>query len=321
MEQAVVSYAEGVAKALVGKLGLLLSEEYKLLRGVRGEVIFLRDDVAIMNSLLRMLAEADDGTVNHFVREWMKQVRELAYDAEDNIDLFARRISCIAPVTWRLGGVWRLWVTLHARHRLGCDIKDLRARALAISERRTRYGIDSQAMRPSAFFAPCNSSLAIVSGGGEANSPAANRLVGIEDQVKSLVKKVNHADNDKQLKVFSIVGFGGLGKTTLAMEVCRRLEDKFHCQATVSISQAFDASKDMGELLKSMLQQVLKIKRGQKHKGTQDEELEHVDNLGVKNESELKEALKTHLKDKRYLLPNSNVSPFVFYFHFILSIL
>ncbi|KAJ1256903.1 hypothetical protein BS78_K276900, partial [Paspalum vaginatum] len=292
---AVVSYAEGAAKALLGKIGLLLSEEYKLLRGVRGEVVLLRDDVAIMNSLLRMLAEADDGSVNHFVREWMKQVRKLAYDGEDNIDLFTRRICCIRPVHGALDHARQWWEMLHARHRLGCDIKDLRARALAISERRAMYGVGSHELRSSAYFvrrAPLTSRHI---GLRAANSPN----VGIESQVKTLSSRLDPVKNnpDSELKVFSIVGYGGLGKTTLALEVCRRLEDKFNCQAIVSVSQAFDASTDMGELLKRILQQVVKMKR---ENSTQ--ETEAVGNLGQMDETTLTNKLSEHLKDKKYLI-------------------
>jgi putative protein kinase ArgK-like GTPase of G3E family len=40
-----------------------------------------------------------------------------------------------------------------------------------------------------------------------------------------------------QPKVLSIVGFGGLGKTTLANEIYHKLEGKFQCRAFVSVSQ------------------------------------------------------------------------------------
>lgn len=299
MEGLVASYAEGVAQALVGKLGQLLSEEYRQLRGVRGEVVHLRDEVAIMNALLRMLSEADDGAVDHFVREWMKQVRELAYDAEDCIDLFVRRVSCVPAGGRALGGAWHLFATLGARHRLAADIQAFRARALAISERRARYGVDGQALRPSLSFGPgaAASSAQVL---GAANDP--NQFVGIKDQVERLSEKVKSvkltSDNqpDKKLKVVSIVGFGGLGKTTLAMEVCRKLEEEFDCQAIVSVSQAFDASKDMSGLLKRVLQQVVKVKRDQ-HKGMQEEE--PLDNSGD-DEHALATELSKRLAGKRY---------------------
>ena len=79
---------EAAAQTILSNAGLLLSEEYRLLSGVGGDVAELRDDMASMNALLRMQSEAEDGAVDHFVREWMKQLRELAYDAEDCVDRY-----------------------------------------------------------------------------------------------------------------------------------------------------------------------------------------------------------------------------------------
>uniref|UniRef100_A0ACD5UGH9 Uncharacterized protein n=1 Tax=Avena sativa TaxID=4498 RepID=A0ACD5UGH9_AVESA len=50
----------------------------------------------------------------------------------------------------------------------------------------------------------------------------------------------------------SIVGCGGLGKTTLAMEVCHQIGGNFQCQAAVSVSRTLDLKK----LLKDMLYQI-----------------------------------------------------------------
>jgi len=45
---------EAAAQTILSNAGLLLSEEYRLLSGVGGEVAELRDDMATMNALLRM---------------------------------------------------------------------------------------------------------------------------------------------------------------------------------------------------------------------------------------------------------------------------
>jgi adenylylsulfate kinase-like enzyme len=55
-----------------------------------------------------------------------------------------------------------------------------------------------------------------------------------------------------QLMVLSIVGFGGLGKTTLANEIYRKLEGKFQCRAFVSASQKPNVRK----ILRTILSQV-----------------------------------------------------------------
>ena len=81
------------------------------------------------------------------------------------------------------------------------------------------------------------------------------------------------------------MGFGGLGKTTLAMELCRHLEADFQRQALVSVSQAFDAGKDMKGLLARVLRQI--------EKAMQTDEMD-VQGLSSK--------LNEVLKDKRYML-------------------
>jgi disease resistance protein RPM1 len=48
--------------------------------------------------------------------------------------------------------------------------------------------------------------------------------------------------------VLSIVGFGGLGKTTLAKEVCHKIQGHFDCHAFVSISQKPNVRKIMKDV-------------------------------------------------------------------------
>uniref|UniRef100_A0A0E0LI84 AAA+ ATPase domain-containing protein n=1 Tax=Oryza punctata TaxID=4537 RepID=A0A0E0LI84_ORYPU len=284
MESAVASHADG----LVTRLGQLVIEEFRLLSGVRGKVDHLKDEVAIMNAV-------EEGAVDHFVREWMKQVRELAYDAEDCIDLFLLRIGYAPPRASAPKRTWRRLVTIGPRRRLAADIEKLLARALAISERRVRYDVDGQALPRSVWFVPASTF----------PSTALSKLVGIEDQVQhfsGLVKsEMLTCDNqpDVGLKVFCIVGFAGLGKTTLAMEVCRSLEEEFHCQANVSVSQAFDAGKDLSGLLKRMLHQLVRVRRDGERGLQEEQPLANVDGCTV---DELEMKLRMHLQNKRYLI-------------------
>uniref|UniRef100_A0A0E0LJA6 AAA+ ATPase domain-containing protein n=1 Tax=Oryza punctata TaxID=4537 RepID=A0A0E0LJA6_ORYPU len=289
-----------VGKALLGKLGQLVSEEFRLLSGVSDEIVYLRDDVAIMNALLRMLSEADEAAVAHFVREWMNQVRELAYDAEDCIDLFLLRISYNPPRAGAFRRAWswrRLVTTAGPRRRLATDIHKLRARARAISERRAHYGVGDHALPRSAWFIPGTTTTTT-----GAALRADSELVGIDDQLQRLSDLVmsEKLTSDVSRKVFSIVGFAGLGKTTLAMEVYRSLEEEFDCHVNVSVSQAFDAGKDIGGLLRSMLQQVVRVTRDGEIRGLQEgQPLVNIDGCDV---DELETKLSQHLNNKRYLI-------------------
>ncbi|VAI93719.1 unnamed protein product [Triticum turgidum subsp. durum] len=293
---------EGAAE-LVSTVGLVVGEEYRQLRGVGREVAELRDELATMNAILRMHSEADEGDVDHFVREWMKQVRELAYDSEDCVHLYIFRIRCRRSdglVAWSK----RVLATLFPRHRLAGDIKDLRARAVAISERHARYGVSREALRgsPSLAFAPMPRA---ASASADALRPANDpgQFVGIMEQANILAEKVKAADDqesDMKLKVFSVVGFGGLGKTTLAMEVCRQLETEFQRQAQISVSQTFDDKKDMEALLKRVIQQIVKPKADNEEGIKVEESLTGgLDNMNL---NQLAQELARTLQDKRYLI-------------------
>ncbi|XP_037446405.1 disease resistance protein Pik-2-like [Triticum dicoccoides] len=303
---------ESAAKSIASKVGQVLVDELQDIRGVGNKVVHLRDELATMNAALRIISEADQDKVDHLVREWEKQVHDLAYDAEDCTDTYSLRIIRPSPpppddfagnkliFSWAgylLGRAKRVarypYEKLVLQRTLAADIKDLLARTTTISERRVRYGIDRAELPRAASFIPVSASSISASALRRAHNP--DQFVGITDQVSALAVKIKAADqdeDDKSLKVFSIVGFGGLGKTTLAMEVCRQLDKEFPRQAMVSVPQAFAGEKDVKGLLVRVLQQILKEKQPN---GNQL----HVDRMDV---DDLSKKIKELLKQTRCLI-------------------
>ncbi|KAF7069765.1 hypothetical protein CFC21_075348 [Triticum aestivum] len=302
------------AASIVSKFGQALVEELQEIRGVGNKIVHLRDELSSMNAVLRMLAEADDDCVDHLVREWTKQVRELASDAEDCVDIYKLRVRRPLPrlpvdpgapfnCARRLLGHARLlpaivrhqFLKLYLKRCLAADLPELLDRMVIINERRARYGVDQEALRRSATFATV--SPATVSARALRPSNDHDQFIGLTDQVNALADKLRSGD-DKDMKVFSIVGFGGLGKTTLAMEVCRELEVDFPHQAQASVSQAFDGGKDLEGLLKRMLHQMAKQKSDNKD-GIKEEDVAGIDGMDVPG---LTGKLQDLLRDKRYLI-------------------
>ncbi|CAD6343513.1 unnamed protein product [Miscanthus lutarioriparius] len=139
--------AQGAVDSLLGRLSSVLLEEAQLLRGVRGDVEFIKDEMESMNGFLLDVAAAD--RPNHQVRAWAKQVKELAYDSQNCIDRYVQCVSDVpgagagsgAGVLATLRRAPRLLSTMPARHRTAVRIRELKARARDLGERRRRYDV------------------------------------------------------------------------------------------------------------------------------------------------------------------------------------
>jgi len=73
MDRFMASAATGVMSSLLAKLGELLGEDYKMQRGMRREIAFLKDELSSMNVLLERLADSE--TLDPQTKEWRDQVR------------------------------------------------------------------------------------------------------------------------------------------------------------------------------------------------------------------------------------------------------
>jgi len=77
----------GVISPLISKLGELLTDEYKLQKGVRGEIMFLKAEFESMQAALLKVSEAPiDQPPDNQVKLWAREVWQLSYDVEDKVE-------------------------------------------------------------------------------------------------------------------------------------------------------------------------------------------------------------------------------------------
>lgn len=234
-----VSAACGVMNSLLRKLTTLLEKEYMLLKDVKHNITFLRNELTCMNLLLFKLADIEDLDVQ--VKEWRNKVRELAYDIEDCVDNFMvndrPNRSLIRKTEGRIKKLW-------FQHDIGKQIQELRTRVVEESDRRYRYKLDDSTFRPGMLEIDHRLKALYVD---------TNKLEGIDSPVEEIIQWLTgNGKHDQELNTMAIVGFGGLGKTTLAMQVYNKFKDKFDCTAFVSVSRGPNIKKVLMDLLKDV---------------------------------------------------------------------
>lgn len=230
-----MSASTGVMNSLLGKLTNLLGEEIGKFGGSQKKLQFLSEELRSMNLLLEKLADMDD--LDCETKYWRNQVREMSYDIEDIIDDFMLHKEDKSETN----GLMRRLKTLRSKYQISGRIKEIKILLHDASERRRRYKLDERITR--------TSNVAIDKRVIALYANVAH-LVGLEGPMNKLVKWL--IDGYLELKVVSIVGFGGLGKTTLADQAYRKLQDHFDCRAFLSVSQKPDITKILSNLLSKL---------------------------------------------------------------------
>uniref|UniRef100_A0A0E0PTT0 Uncharacterized protein n=1 Tax=Oryza rufipogon TaxID=4529 RepID=A0A0E0PTT0_ORYRU len=300
MEGAVFSLTEGAVRSLLCKLGCLLTEDTWLVQGVHGEIQYIKDELECMNAFLRNLTISqihDDQ-----VRIWMKQVREIAYDSEDCIDEFIHNLGESSEMGF-FGGLISMLRKLACRHRIALQLQELKARAQDVGERRSRYGVElAKATHEEAHPRLTRHASLHIDPQLHALFAEEAQLVGIDEPRNELVSWL--MEEDLRLRVLAIVGFGGLGKTTLARMVCGSPVVKsadFQCCPLFIISQTFNIRALFQHMVRELIQEPHKAMAiaGCKHGLITDDYLEGMERWEV---AALTKNLRRYFQDKRYIV-------------------
>ncbi|VAI71653.1 unnamed protein product [Triticum turgidum subsp. durum] len=302
----VVGASEATMRSLLGKLGGLLAQEYTLIRGVRGDIQYINDELACMQAFLGDLGSALDDH-DRRLKNWMKQIRDMAYDMEDCIDDFAHRLPqdslSDARCSFIVTAIYEVW-TFWPRRDIASKIAELKVWAQYIAERRNRYGVNNPNPRTSSGAGATHA----VTYGIAEHLVASRQLirtenpVGVKVDMEKLGGWLTKRDKGSHRAVVSLIGFGGVGKTTIAMALYRDFRNEFDCRASVTVSQNFDED----EILRDVLGQIKPANSQIKPK----EEGQEGNNIGKLKKKNLLVDMKSSVKQVVPLLfghrPQSN---------------
>ncbi|CAL9182920.1 unnamed protein product, partial [Musa hybrid cultivar] len=125
-------------------------------------------------------------------------------------------------------------------------------------------------------------------------------LVGVKPQRDDLIERITKEGQD-QFGVIAIVGFGGLGKTTLAMQVFESLKvtgSHFHAYAWIAVSQSYKVEVLLRSIIRQLsisvqqIQHILQL-------SASNQDIEVVEQLLDKmREEDLRRTIIGHLQDK-----------------------
>ncbi|KAL6907934.1 hypothetical protein ACP4OV_002104 [Aristida adscensionis] len=281
----------GAMGRLPDKLLELLKDEYKLQTGVKDQTRLLSRELESMYAALREVGQVPPELQKEQVRLWARDVREASYDMEDVLDVFLVRVEGapkdpdkeekkVRRLMKKMGNLFSLSKTT-ARHEIADAIKAISKQLEEVAKLRGRYTVDDIVVKPAASTSIDPRLLALY--------PKTSQLVGIDGPRDEVIQMLSVADGDvsgKEVKIVSIVGIGGLGKTTLAKAVYEKLTVSTPYKAFVPVGRNPDLKKVLRDILIDL----------------DNERYTMRINLAILDERQLINELREFMKDKRYFI-------------------
>ncbi|XP_047963824.1 disease resistance protein RGA2-like [Salvia hispanica] len=224
---------------LIQNLINVLREEYSLLRGLD------EDAQKLQRTLIMIMAYLSDAQKKFIIQDsvkiWLRELEALTFDADNVLDelsyhLLRKKVKkMMTPTTkYKVPSCFSSFSRVSRRHNMAYTIKQINAEFESMNKRATDLGLQSMIVN-----AP--DVVAVVS--FETDSLSLDPIfIGRDDDVPKLVHMLTPIHQDQIFSIVSLVGMGGMGKTTLTRKVFNheRVKARFGSLIWVHVSQTFD---------------------------------------------------------------------------------
>ena len=241
----------GAMPSLLPKLLQLLNGEYGLQADVKDRVRSLTAELQHSQAALRKVSQVPWDQLDEQVKLWAREVRESSYDMEDVLDTFlvhvqgpdsAEKKGSLKRLREKMANLFK---KSKARREVSIGVQNIMSHLDEVTERCRRYKVDDIVAKPAAT--------SMVDPRLAAMYNKVQNLVGIDKSSGELISRLHiqqrgNALNAK-MKIVSVVGVGGLGKTTLAKAVYDKHKGDFDCGAFVPVGR----NPDLKKVIKAIL--------------------------------------------------------------------
>ncbi|XP_030949503.1 putative disease resistance protein RGA3 [Quercus lobata] len=242
--------AFSVAEKVIEKLGSLAYQEISLTWSIESDLKKLQDTMSTVQAVL-LDAEEKQAT-NHQLSVWLERLKVVFHDAMDVLDEFEcedlrRQVVKKYGSTGSGSGSGRKVCcffsssnSLAFRNKMGHRVKGIRKRLDLIANDRDQFHLEMRLDDNRIVHR-------------ETHSFVRDRdVIGRADDKQKIIDLLMLPNDNDNISVISVVGIGGLGKTTLAQWVYNdvRVANSFDPRIWVCVSENFDVLKLAKELLK-----------------------------------------------------------------------
>ncbi|XP_066339021.1 putative disease resistance protein RGA1 [Miscanthus floridulus] len=209
---AISALVSGTLKVVGSKLAPLLIKEYSSIVGVKEDLQELHDLVEEINFWLEKTAENSIGSTQSFA--WLKKLNDISYDVDDVVDEFQLKAEK-HDSNGDSGIVSKYLCTIPKSFVFQCNsankIKAIKKRFAAIVKQRTDYQAITKGVDPPVQLTNMRTKEV-------ASLPNVDEalVVGRDKDKQEIISMLEENDDQQKIKIVSVIGLGGSGKTTLA---------------------------------------------------------------------------------------------------------
>ncbi|XP_075643866.1 putative disease resistance protein RGA1 [Castanea sativa] len=227
-----------VAQKIIEDLGSWAFKEVASLWNVEAELENIKNTVSTIQAVLRDAAEQQ--THSHQVKDWLEKLKDAVYEADDLLGEFYTEANTEAlrqggmseNIAKKVRGFFSTSNPLVFRQEMSGKINAMKQKLNAIAEDRKLFHLKEYHAEPHVSMDREETHSFVLD----------EKVIGREDDKEAIIKLLLEPNDEENVSIISIVGIGGLGKTTLAQFVYndKNIKEHFELKMWICISNVFD---------------------------------------------------------------------------------